>query len=177
MRSVLVYTTERGRTLTHLSRSVRPAAEIAILDVVTPPTTPLSVGLKIAVHTVTRWRNGDGTISEQYAAEPAGIVGRIVGIRTVELAVTEFVVSNDDLSSPIEQAYLSVQHIHGVTVDLGAWRTILRTLALPILNHTRHVPLDHGAIIIPRSIAIDSGRFRYAYDGADGPEGETDDED
>lgn len=174
--SVAVHVVERGRTLAHLSRGARPSGEIAILDVIAPPPIPLRLGLAISIHTVTRWRNGDGTLSEEYAAAPMGVEGRIVGIRAMELAVTEFIVSNDDLHSPIESAYLSIRHIHGVTVDLGIWRTILRTLMLPTLQHTRHVPLETEAVIVPRSIAINSGRPRYACDGTDGPD-ESDEED
>lgn len=65
----------------------------------------------------------------------------------MELAVTELIVSNRNPRSTIEWAYLSVQHFEGITVALGLWRTAWRTLSLPFLPHTRHVPLESGDII------------------------------
>lgn len=67
----------------------------------------------------------------------------------MELAITEFVVQNENLDSTTSYAYLTVQHIHGVTVRLETWRWIWRTLSIPFLQHTRHVPLDCNVDIIP----------------------------
>lgn len=39
----------------------------------------------------------------------------------MELAVTEFIITNEDFQSTIGYAYLSIQHVEGATVHLGLW--------------------------------------------------------
>lgn len=107
----------------------------------------------------------NGTLIPGYTSEPAGVEGEIVGIRTMELAITEFIVKNDDYRSTIGFAYLSIQHVQGATVRLDLWRLTLRTLLLPFLPHTRHIPLDRDIHVTPRSYAPTVGRFRGELTG------------
>lgn len=104
--------------------------------------------MKVVVYTLRRWRNSDGRLSDGHAAEEAGVEGEIIGICTMELAFTELIVSNKNLRSTIGTAYLAIQHIEGTTVSLGLWRTALRTISLPFLPHTRHIPLETGEIVV-----------------------------
>lgn len=65
----------------------------------------------------------------------------------MEIAVTEFIVKNEEPYSQVAFAYLTIVHTHGRTVRLTPWQWITRTLLLPTLPHTRHVPLDDDAEI------------------------------
>lgn len=147
-----VHAIERGRAPALLPRQLR-LRSIAYYDIVVPPAAPLSIGQRVKVNTLTVIEDpvGDATeIGSQrwYRSSPADVEGEIIGIRTVELAVTEFILRNEVNQSLVEHAYLAIQHIEGVTVRLGLWRRIVRTLALPVLAHTRHVPLERRAVVI-----------------------------
>ncbi|KAL1938743.1 hypothetical protein VTO73DRAFT_11346 [Trametes versicolor] len=131
--------------------------------------------MKITVHTLKKRRNGDGRLSSQYTASLAGVEGEIVGVRAMELAVTELIVSNKNPRSTIEWAYLSVQHLEGVTVALGFWRAVWRTISLPFLPHTRHVPLERGDIIARERIG-GGGRGIPSDDGGNSESDESEQE-
>ncbi|OJT01593.1 hypothetical protein TRAPUB_7935 [Trametes pubescens] len=179
MNSVTIFTKERGRAPSSLPRN-SCISEIAFLDVTIPPPLPLHVGQHIRAHVLTKRHARDGSLVPGYISEPAGVEGVIVGIRTMELAITEFIVKNDDYKSTIEYAYLTIQHIQGVTVNLDIWRRALRTFLLPLLPHTRHVALDHDVNITPKSYAPALDRLRGVPDGPemlDGPERWMDEED
>lgn len=150
METVTIYAKVRGRAPANLPRGTR-VLEVESLDVVIPPLSPLCIGQRVRIHTLERRRNHDGSLAAGYTASPAEIEGRITGIRAMELAVTEFIVKNEDYRSTTDHAYLSIQHIHGVTVRLSLWHMALRTLLLPILPHTRHVPLERDTDVTPRS--------------------------
>ncbi|EIW54198.1 uncharacterized protein TRAVEDRAFT_51918 [Trametes versicolor FP-101664 SS1] len=133
------------------------------LDVVLPPPSPLRVGARVIIHRLTNRGCPDARGVARYNSERAGIEGPIVGVRTMELAITEFVVQNDNQDSTTNYAYLTVQHLHGETVQLEAWRWAWRTLTLPFLHHTRHAPLDRKAVLVPWEYSIE----RALRNGAD----------
>ncbi|KAL1945934.1 hypothetical protein VTO73DRAFT_1936 [Trametes versicolor] len=149
---ITVHAIERGRAPSNLPRSIR-ILETAHFDVVITPTVPLHIGQHIQINSLDEAPNPagrrGGTRSQPwYTSTPADIAGRIVGIRTMELAVTEFIVFNEENCSLVEHAYLSIQHIQGVTVMLDPWRRMARTILLPFLPHTRHVPIEKNAVVI-----------------------------
>lgn len=149
---MIIHAIERGRAPSNLPRSIR-ILETANFDIVIAPPAPLHVGQLIQVNTLETTTNlaagGEGTRTQPwYTSTPADITGRIVGVRAMELAVTEFIVLNEANQSMVEYAYLTVQHIHGVTVALELWRRIARTALLPFLPHTRHVPIEKNAVVI-----------------------------
>lgn len=147
-----VHALERGRAPASLPRSSR-VLETAHFDVIIPPATPLHIGQTVRVNALTEANelgiNGlGGNVQPWYTSTPADIEGRIVGIRTLELAVTEFIVLNEVKTSLVEHAYLTIQHAQGTTVALDIWRSAVRTILLPLLPHTRHVPIEHNAVVI-----------------------------
>lgn len=148
MSSTLIHARETGSVPSRLPRSPRPF-ETIFFDVPILPPVPLRVGLRVNVHSLTRNGRPAARGLARYHAESTGIEGPIIGVRAMELAITEFVVQNENLDSTTNYAYLTVQHIHGVTVRLETWRWIWRTLSIPFLQHTRHVPLDRNADITP----------------------------
>lgn len=149
---VNLYAKLRGRAPASLPRANR-ILEVAYLDVVVRPTVPLKMGSYVAIYTLARDALPHPLLipttaaTGGYVARPAGIEGPIISIRTTELAVTELVVRNDVRYSLVEHAYLSVKHEQGVTVHLDLWRRLGRTLLLPLLPHTRHVPLESNVKI------------------------------
>ncbi|EIW58572.1 uncharacterized protein TRAVEDRAFT_47713 [Trametes versicolor FP-101664 SS1] len=161
MESVIIYTRERGNAPADLP-FCNQIRDVAFHDIAISPTRPLEVGLRVRIH-VLRPRHGREVLAEdpddphttpRYRAESADIAGPIVGIRTLELAVTEFIVQNEIYRSTVEHAYLSVPHLHGLTVRLGMWHWIARTVLLPLLPHTRHVRLQDNAVITHRAYRI-----------------------
>lgn len=147
-----IHAIERGRAPSNLPRSIR-ILETANFDVVIAPPSPLHIGQLVQINSLdeaTIPEEGRGGARNQpwYTSTPADIRGRIVGIRAMELAVTEFIVRNEINQSMVEYAYLTVQHIHGVTVAMGTWHWIARTALLPLLPHTRHVPIERNAVIL-----------------------------
>lgn len=150
--AMTAYALERGRAPALLPHRTR-CRSIAYYDVVILPSAPLSIGQRVKIYTLAPIaRPGCEGIEDGeqkwYKARPADVEGEIIGIRTMELAVTEFILKNEVNQSLVEHAYLTVQHIQGETVLLDAWRRIARTLALPILSHTRHVPVERTAIVV-----------------------------
>ncbi|EIW62454.1 uncharacterized protein TRAVEDRAFT_42817 [Trametes versicolor FP-101664 SS1] len=143
---------ERGRAPSCLPRRAR-LPQIAFFDVVIQPPNPLHVGQHVRVHDLTETEDltggrADGRGQTWYTSKPADVEGKIIGIRVMELAVTEFILLNEVKQSLVEHAYLTVQHVQGVTVALSLWHRITRTLSLPILAHTQHVPIEHDAVVI-----------------------------
>lgn len=148
---VTIHAIERGRAPSNLPRSIR-ILETAHFDVVVTPTIPIYVGQEVQIRSLTLKNPATspergGEARKWYVSRPADITGRVVGIRTMELAVTEFIVLNEESQSLVEYAYLTVQHIEGVTVAMEAWRRLVRTALLPLLPHTRHVPIERNAVI------------------------------
>ncbi|OJT13717.1 hypothetical protein TRAPUB_9717 [Trametes pubescens] len=148
MNAITVYAKERGRAPSDMPRRTR-IRDVVSLDIVIPPVVPLQIGQRVCVQVLRRRRSRNGSLAAGYECEPIGVEGTIVGVRTMELAVTELIVRNEDYRSATEHAYLSIQHIHGVTIRLSLWHTVLRTLLLPILPHTRHIPLERNADVTP----------------------------
>ncbi|EIW61238.1 uncharacterized protein TRAVEDRAFT_44059 [Trametes versicolor FP-101664 SS1] len=168
MTAIPVHTKERGSAPSSLPRTPRSLDTIS-LDVVIPPPSPLRVGARVVIHSLTGCSPQGARGQAEYNAERTGVEGPIVGVRSMELAVTEFIVKNDNLNSTTNYAYLTIQHRQGVTVQLEAWRWVWRTLSLPFLHHTRHVPLDHEAVITPREYNIEralENRVDRREDGA-----------
>lgn len=150
---VTIHAIERGRAPSNLPRSTR-ILETAHFDVVVAPTIPIHVGQRVQIHSLTPKSTPASLESGRraqnwYTSTPTDIAGRVVGVRTMELAVTEFIVLNEEHQSLVEYAYLTVQHVEGVTVAMEAWRRLVRTALLPILPHTRHVPTVKDAVITP----------------------------
>ncbi|EIW57567.1 uncharacterized protein TRAVEDRAFT_21144 [Trametes versicolor FP-101664 SS1] len=151
MQTITIHAIERGRAPSSLPRSAREL-EIAHFDVIIPPTIPLRVGQSVRVNSLTEAREAGNVEREAYTpawyeSTATGIEGRVIGIRTMELAITEFIIRNNDRLSLVEHAYLSIQHVQGITVHLGLWQNIGRTLLLPFLPHTRHIPIERDAIV------------------------------
>lgn len=150
--AVTVHAIERGVAPSNLPRNTR-ISHTVYLDMVILPPTPLHVGMRVEVNTLMRTENpggggGDWAAQKWYKSRPADIVGEIVGIRTMELAITEFVILNEVPQSLTKHAYLTVQHAEGITVTMDIWRRIARIALLPFLTHTRHVPIERGAVIV-----------------------------
>lgn len=144
----IVHALERGRAPFSLPRDAS-IQETVSYDVIVSPLTPLRIGQCVQIRAL-RWvRSTDGEREDwtRYESIPTGVEGRIVGIRTMELATTELIVLNEVDHSEVKHAYLTVQHIEGKTIVLEIWRRILRTLLLPVLPHTRHVPLEKRVTI------------------------------
>lgn len=150
---VAIHAIERGRAPSNLPRSAR-AFETAHFDVVLIPVAPIHVGQEVQIFSLEA-RSTPNVMERrqraqpEFTAIPTGITGRVVGIRTMELAVTEFVVRNEADQSLVDFAYLTVQHAEGTTVTMETWRRIARTILLPILPHTRHVPILRNAVVVP----------------------------
>lgn len=139
----IVHALERGRAPSSLPRSTSIQETVAY-DVIVAPLSPLRIGQRVQVRAL-RWiRSAEGEWEgrSKYESVPTDVEGQIIGIRTMELAVTEFIVLNETDQSEVKHAYITVQHIQGKTVALDIGRRILRTAMLPILPHTRHVPLQ-----------------------------------
>lgn len=150
--STIVHTLERGRAPSNLPRSLR-ILETKTLDVPILPADPLHVGQRVRIYALKKIPNPAGLRDDEetqtwYSSTPTDVEGTIVGIRAMELAVTEFIIANETRHSLVEHAYLSVQHAQGTTVDLELWRCIARTLLLPFLPHTRHIPIDRSAVVV-----------------------------
>lgn len=155
--SIIVHALERGRAPSSLPRRAR-LSEVAFFDVVIQPSAPLCIGRHVRVSDLTKIEEPQrdrvgGRAQTWYTARPADVEGRIIGVRAMELAVTEFILLNEVEQSLVEHAYLAIQHTHSVTVALSLWHRVTRTLSLPILAHTRHIPIEHNAVIIQESDA------------------------
>lgn len=147
-----IYTLERGRAPSGLPRCAR-VLQTASYDVFTPPVLPLHVGQTVRILTLAT-EQGERVLEDgsyrpaTYRAALTGVEGTITAVRTMELAITEFIVKNEDPYSQIAYAYVTVQHIQGATVNLSYLQRALRTLLLPFLSHTRHAPLVEDAKIL-----------------------------
>lgn len=158
MESITVYTRRRGRAPALLPNSDR-ILDVAILDIALPPPIPLRVGQHVRISVLTPIgdcgpTHGPGEVVT-YTSEPTDIAGRIVGVRALEQAVTEFVIKNDIYHSLTEHAYLSVPHIEGITANLGLWHWLIRTLLSPLLPNTRCIRFDEAADVTPRARAVE----------------------
>ncbi|OJT08740.1 hypothetical protein TRAPUB_350 [Trametes pubescens] len=159
--ATIIYALERGRVPTSMPRSSR-ILENVNFDVAIAPPVPLRIGMAVDIHVLRRITPQAYNNEEEetrYAAEPADITGTIIGIKSLELAITEFIVKNEDNWAMTDVAYLSVPHVRGVTVYLGLAHSIARTLLLPLLPHTRHIALEDAAAVAQR-----------AHHGTDGEE-------
>lgn len=177
MESITVYTKTRGRAPACLPNSDR-ILDVAFLDVAFPPPVPLKIGQHVRINTLTL-RGDQGPIHYPgevvaYTSESADIAGRIIGIRSMEKAVTEFVIKNEIYHSQTEHAYLAVPHIEGLTVSLNVWQWIARSILSPILPDTRRIPFDDTADVAPRAYSFARSRNgqRRAGHPASGPDEE-----
>lgn len=128
-------------------------------DVTIPPAIPLHVGQRIRIKLLRERTEDDGERGQargptKYWSESTNIEGTITAVRTMELAITEFVVRNEDRRSLTEFAYLATPHAEGETVRFEIWRRVARTLLLPLLLHTRQIKIERNADVRPRTYSI-----------------------
>ncbi|EIW54959.1 uncharacterized protein TRAVEDRAFT_51089 [Trametes versicolor FP-101664 SS1] len=143
------------------------------VDVTIPPKTPLRVGARVKVYTIEEisdpfGRAQDDETRKTYQAEPLGVEGRITGVRMMEREVTEFVVSNENPRSATAHAYLTIKHEQGKTVNFELWRRILRWLMLPMLETTRWIPMEDGALVLDKANLPSTAEERIGYGDSSG---------
>ncbi|KAI0349395.1 hypothetical protein OH77DRAFT_1269952 [Trametes cingulata] len=135
-------------------------------DVAIPPPVPLHTGQKVRIIALipcpTLPRQDEMYDPPHYTVREAGVIGTIVAVRTMETTITEFAVRNENDQSPATYAYLAIQHIQGLTVNLNLWQTIVRTLLLRTLPQTRNIPLELDAVILRNLARLRPERERYA---------------
>ncbi|KAI0362311.1 hypothetical protein OH77DRAFT_42788 [Trametes cingulata] len=145
-----IYAKERGSA--PADDPHRPSMIVVHYDLPTIPPVPLQTGLTIRILALRPSPSPpslDGSRGPpHYTITETGVVGTVETIRTMEETVTEFAVKNDNDQSPAAHAYISIQHIPGVTVRLNLWEALCRRVFLPPLPHTRHIPLELDAVIL-----------------------------
>lgn len=82
-----------------------------------------------------------------YSATSTNIVGKVIGIRSLEKSITELVVKNEDSTTTTAYAYLAIHHAEGRTISLPLTMRILRAVLSPLLLATRDVPIEGNAVI------------------------------
>ncbi|OJT14556.1 hypothetical protein TRAPUB_8889 [Trametes pubescens] len=140
----------KGRGEAPAEDPLRPSLTITFFDVPIVPRTPLHVGQLVHVLSLKPCDGlfpGEGEKPQRYIAYDSGIMGRIVGIRSMEENITEFVVRNEAEWAREAYAYLAIKHIPGVTVKLGAWKALLRSTIRRPAKATRDIPIEADAIV------------------------------
>ncbi|EIW60174.1 uncharacterized protein TRAVEDRAFT_45424 [Trametes versicolor FP-101664 SS1] len=129
----------------------QPDKRVVYYDVPIAPRVPLHVGQEVQIHSLipcnSLFPEDDHPIPTRYTAHPTGISGTVVAMITADSSNTEFVIRNESPWSEITHAYLAIQHIQGVTVQLSAWQRLLRaTISRPIPK-IRDIPLENNAVV------------------------------
>lgn len=144
---------ERGGAPTHTS--AHAGISVVFYDVINTPSTPLHIGQRVQLFALLPCNNRfpfDNENSQpRYSAYDTGIKGTIVGIRSMDAAITEFVVRNESDRSSATYAHLSVEHIQGITVRIGLWTQIVRLVLLLFLTATCRIPLENKATVYKNS--------------------------
>ena len=137
-----------GRTPTHAVGNDQERY-ITYMDVPILPTAPIEVGSRVRViylepkpREVARTPNHRR--EPKYTAYTSDVRGTIIGIRTMEKEVVEFVLRNENEESKTRYAYMAVPYEEGATVRLSlamkAWRWLM--LALVPVPWTRKIPTE-----------------------------------
>lgn len=150
-----MYGTARGR-LPKANNTGARYRDMACYDVIVIPDAPLKIGERVEIRPITEveGRNGRNGIqgARHYVVERAEVKGKIVGIRAMEKEVTEFIVKNDEWMETAEHALVSVQHVQGVTVDLGWWGRLVRWALSGWALTLRRIPLETEFVLIERGV-------------------------
>ncbi|EIW58332.1 uncharacterized protein TRAVEDRAFT_20369 [Trametes versicolor FP-101664 SS1] len=143
-----------------------PDTFVQHFDVPLVPRVPLHVGQRVKIVTLTLHArdlpaNG-GYTPPCYSAQDSGVVGEVTRVRSTNSAVTEFIVQNENDTSPIIFACLAIQHIQGQTVRMGLWESIIRQIVRPPAPE-RCIPLELDATVVregevPRQQRTGNGR-------------------
>ncbi|KAI9062431.1 hypothetical protein FKP32DRAFT_1551627, partial [Trametes sanguinea] len=139
---------ERGRAPTNIFHRSHDR-DIIYCDLILLPPRPLTIGQRVDIRIASPPPCAtEPTGSARYTAKPAGVVGSIQGVRSVEKETVELVVVNESEQAQSLAAYITVPYIHGATIQLPWWWRALRALALPFLRSTRNVRIEVDATII-----------------------------
>ncbi|OJT08503.1 hypothetical protein TRAPUB_686 [Trametes pubescens] len=145
-----------------------PDTFVQHFDVPIVPRVPLHVGQRVKILTLTlhaRAPTADDTYTPpRYTARDSGVVGEVTRVRSTSSAVTEFIVQNENDTSPIIFACLAIQHIQGQTVRMSLWEKIVRQIIRPPAPE-RCIPLELDAAVIRED---ETTRHREATDRREG---------
>lgn len=155
-----------------------PDTLVKHFDVPIVPRIPLHIGQRVKILSLTAC---EGPTDEElaptrYRVQDSGVEGAVVRIKSTSTAVTEFIVQNENDSSPVIFACVAIQHIQGQTVWMGLWDRLLRVVVRPPPPE-RCIPLELDAIVIrnpqtTRQWSRTDGRWTPgAREQADEPEG------
>ncbi|KAI0336023.1 hypothetical protein GY45DRAFT_1402416 [Cubamyces sp. BRFM 1775] len=148
--STPVYTIIRGRAPANRHETGR-IMDVTYHDVVVAPHSPLRLGQVVHVYNLEPNPNRPAPHHHeprQYIASRTDVRGRIVGIRAMEKNLLELVVKNTLPRSATMYAYLTVSYLEGITISLKRWTWLATWIARKLLQETRRVPVDRGAIIL-----------------------------
>ncbi|KAL1944261.1 hypothetical protein VTO73DRAFT_3446 [Trametes versicolor] len=148
-----VFALERSRLPAHSAGSYKTSENI-LYDVPIAPRIPLHIGLLVRIAAIlpahpqalpAAGESGGG--STYYTATETEIVGRVVGVRTMERLTTELVVKNENAATAAAYAYLTIHHEEGKTVHLPLWIRTARAVFRRGLANTRDVPIEQDAVV------------------------------
>ncbi|KAI0646195.1 hypothetical protein C8Q79DRAFT_926221 [Trametes meyenii] len=103
--------------------------DVKFFDVVVPPTLPMTVGQWVRVNKIVENQEYSPLVANNHCRTKwSGVEGPIIGVRTIERSLVEFVVKNETPRSLVSHAYVAIPWIEGVTTRLEWWRRALWTL-------------------------------------------------
>ncbi|KAI9056271.1 hypothetical protein FKP32DRAFT_1607850 [Trametes sanguinea] len=125
-------------------------AIVAYFDIPIPPKTPIKIGDRVKLFSLTPCNyllphEEDGR--PRYTAKPTGIEGTVVAFVPREGNLVELVLRNENERSTVTHASMTIEHVNGVTTQLGLAARLLRWLLSFLITTTRIVPLEPNAII------------------------------
>lgn len=127
-----------------------PETRIELHDIPIAPRKPIRIGQRIHLFVLIScdglFPSHSSYTPPHYTTHDSGIVGRVERIRSMDGGVTEFVVKNDNEGSRVTHAYVSIQHIQGVTVHLSPCARLARA-ARGREKVERRVPLESDAVV------------------------------
>ncbi|KAH9856126.1 hypothetical protein C2E23DRAFT_857165 [Lenzites betulinus] len=132
----------RGMAPTHNPRNVA-WKHIIWCDVVIAPPAPIAVGQRVVLKKVNGFDESPGAEEinwDDLETVDLDVEGEIVGIRTIEKEVVEFVVRNDKKRAMTELAYLTIENSPGETVILDGWDWLALKLITFLDGATRRMP-------------------------------------
>ncbi|KAI0360655.1 hypothetical protein OH77DRAFT_707267 [Trametes cingulata] len=164
---ITVYAKERGSA--PADNPHHPSTIIAHYDAPIPPPIPLQTGQKIRILELVPSPPpplpGGENAPPHYTVRDTGIVGTVEAVRSMEEAIIEFAVKNENDLSPATYAYISTPYIPGKTVRLQPWEMLRRALLLPPLLRTRHIPLETNAVVLRNVTRLRPERERRTRSG------------
>ncbi|KAH9858726.1 hypothetical protein C2E23DRAFT_855507 [Lenzites betulinus] len=115
-------------------------------DVMVVPETPIKIGQRVCLVEIAGLDEspGEDADPEDIETRELGIEGEVVGIRTMEKEIVEFIVENDTRRSMTERVYLTVEYAPGETILLDSWNGIAHLLASALGRVTRRIPAIRG---------------------------------